>query len=115
MIPSPRTNTRCIAEAALHFIGECDCRNQLRPSPLDAFRDSQCGGNIVARVRWFLRQISVVVIEVADGAAVGECRPVRRPLVIRPEDCGSWLRRKFQGDLARDCTRLFIPCTKRAT
>ena len=85
-----------------------------RPPAAHAFRDRQRGRNVIAGVRRFFREIRVVEIEIADAAAVRECRPVRWRLVIGAKDCRSVFRREICGYFSRDHKRFFFPCAERA-
>src|SRR5438034_11819263 len=114
MIPSPGPNTRCITETALHFVGQRDRSDQLRAGRADAFCDGQRGGNIVARMGRFLRQIGIVVIEIANGTAVREYCPVRWRLMIGTDNCRSSFRRKLRRNLALNPAVLFLPRPERA-
>src|SRR5437763_14692663 len=109
MIPPARANARRIAKAALHFVSERNRSDQFRPGRAEAFRDRQRGGNIVARMRRFLRQIGIVVIKIANGTAVRECCPVRWRLMTGTDNCRSSLRRKLRCNLARTPAGLFLP------
>src|SRR5437773_881496 len=64
-------------------------------------------------MRRLFRQIRVVKIEVANAAAVGECRPVRRRFVIGAKDRGSVFRREISRYSSRDHKRFFLPCAER--
>src|SRR6266850_556085 len=65
-------------------------------------------------MRRLFRQIRVVKIEIANAAAVGECRPVRRRFVIGAKDCRAVFRREISRYSSRDHKRFFLPCTERA-
>src|SRR5712671_2672353 len=65
-------------------------------------------------MRRLFRQIRVVKIEIANAAAVRECRPVRRRFVIGAKDCGSVFRREISRYSTRDHEWFFLPCAKRA-
>ena len=108
MIPSPGPNARRIAEAALHFVGERDRSDQFRPGRAEAFRDRQRGGNIVARMRRFLRQIGIVVIEIANATPIRERSPVRWRLMTGTDNCRASFRRKLRRNLARNPAGLFL-------
>ena len=115
MIPATRADTRGIAKSALHFVSKRDRGNQFAAACTHAFRRSQRRGNIIARMCRLFRQIRIVVIEIADSAAVRECGPVRRCLVIRADDCRSVFRRKIGSDFSRNDARLFVPRAQCAT
>src|SRR5260370_6745864 len=65
-------------------------------------------------MRGLLRQIGVVKIERANAAAVGECRAVRRRLVIGAKNRGSVFRREISRYSSRDHKRFCLPCTEGA-
>src|SRR4029077_18381644 len=65
-------------------------------------------------MRRLFRQVRVVKIEIADAAAVGECSPVRRRLVIGAKDRGSMFRREISRYSSRDYKRFFLPSAERA-
>src|SRR5215211_7056756 len=65
-------------------------------------------------MRRLFRQVRVVKIEIANAAAIGECRPVRRRLVIGAKDRGSVLRREISRYSSRDHKWFFLPCAERA-
>src|SRR4029077_7696198 len=65
-------------------------------------------------MRRLFRQIRVVKIEIANATAVGECRPVRRRLVIGAKDRGSVFRREISRYSSRARKRFFLPCAERA-
>src|SRR5262249_43532154 len=92
VIPAARANARRVAQATLHFVSKRDGCNQFASTGADALRNGDCSRNIVAGVRRLFREIGVVKIEIANAAAVGECRPVRRPLVVGAKDCRAVLR-----------------------
>ena len=115
MVPAACADAGGITKSTLHFVGQCNRRDQLRATCTDAFRRRQRSGNIVARMRGLFRQIGIVVVEIANAACIRECCPVWRCLVVRPDNCRSSFCRKFRGDLSRDRTRLLIPRTERAT
>src|SRR5438045_6606899 len=70
MVPAARPNARSVAEPALHFIGDRCRQNHFLARSADAFADREQRREIITRMRRFLREISVVVIEVANLAAV---------------------------------------------
>src|SRR2546423_1791053 len=104
MIPAARANAGGVAKAALHFVSERDRGDQLATVCSHAFGHGESGGDVVARMRRFLRKIGVVVVEIANAASSRECRPIRWRLVIGPDDGGTVLCRKIRGDLPRDDT-----------
>src|SRR3954470_23099829 len=114
MIPSARTNASRVAEAALHFVSKCDGCDHFASTSTHAFCNGKCGGNVVAGMRGLFRQVRVVEIEIADGAAVRERRPVRWRLVIRAKDCRAAFGGELCGHSPRDHTRFFLPCAERA-
>ena len=114
MVPAARANAGGVAKATLDFVSERDCRDKLSPIRTDTLGDRERSRNIVARMRRFLRQISVVVIEVADATAIRKRRPVRRRLVSSAKDCRSLFGRKIRSDFSRNRTWLFLPCSQRA-
>src|SRR5205085_11249344 len=114
MVPAARSNASRVAQTTLDFIGERDGGDQLASACAYAFRRRQRSRNIIAWMRRFLRKVGVVIIEVANGTAVGECRPIRRRLVIRADDYGSMFRRKIRGNFSRNRARLFFPRAQRA-
>src|SRR5580765_6311646 len=65
-------------------------------------------------MRRLFRQIGVVEIEIANAAAVGECRPVWRRLVLGAKDRGSVFRREISRYSSRDHKRFCLPCAERA-
>src|SRR5436305_8933842 len=109
MIPATRANARGVAQAALHLVSERSRGDEFAPAGTEAFRDREGGRDIVARMRRFLRKVSIIVIEVANAAAVRESGPIGRRLVARPDNCRSLLRRKIRGDFARNLARFLIP------
>src|SRR6266480_519693 len=65
-------------------------------------------------MRRLFRQIRVVKIEIANAAAVGEGRPVRRSLVTGAKDRGSVFRREISRYSSRNYKGFFTPCAERA-
>ena len=114
MIPATRPNTRGIAEPALHFISDRRRHDHLLAGRADAFPDREHGREVVAWMRRLLREISVVVIEIADLAAVRERGPIRRGLVRGSENGRAVFRREIGNDRARDRARFLVPCAQRA-
>ncbi len=114
VVPAPRANARGIAQPALHFVGKRDRCDQFASIRANTLRHRQRGGNVVTRMRRLLRQISVVVIEIANAASIRERRPIRRRFMFRPDDCRSYRRRKIGCDFSRDRAGFFIPRTQRA-
>src|SRR5260370_34438426 len=109
MIPAPRANAGGVAEPALHFISKRDCSDQFASAGAHAFRHSKRRSNVVTRMRRLLRQISVVIIEIADATAIRERRPVWRRFVIRADDGRSVFRRTIRRNFSLDRALLFLP------
>ncbi len=115
MIPATRPNAGGIAETALHFVGDRRRRDHLFSGRADALAHREHGRKIVARMRRFLREIGVVVIEVANAAAVREGGPIRRGLVRGADNRRAVLSgREIRNDVARDRARLLVPGAERA-
>src|SRR5207247_1817831 len=71
--PGPVIPARArIAKAALYVVSQRNGSNQFGAARAYTFRHRQCSRNIIARMRWLFRQISIVIVEIADAAAVGE-------------------------------------------
>ena len=109
MVPSARTQADRVAHAALDFVGEGDGRDQIAPGRAFGLRHRECRGDVVARVRGFLREIRVVEIEIPHEAAIRERRPIRRYTEHRAEDGRAASRRKSRRRPPRDRARLGIP------
>src|SRR5438128_12555447 len=105
MIPSSRTNARGAAEATLHSVRNLCGSHRFFSARDDAFRDGKNGSKIIAWMCRLFRKVSVVVIEIANAAAVRESAPIRRRFVRRADDCRSFRRRKIRSYLARDHAR----------
>jgi len=91
MIPATWSERRCVAEAALDFIGKCDGLNHSFAGGMRGLSDRKNGCNVVRRVRRFLREISIIEIKIADECAVGERGEVGKgPVACSPHSCAMW-------------------------
>ena len=109
MVPAVRAQTGGVAKPALHLVGEQDRRDELAARGARSFSGRERGGDVVAGVRRFLREVGVVVIEVADEAAVGERGPIRRRGVARAEQRRAVRCVEPCSHAARDGARLGVP------
>ena len=114
MIPTARTNAGCIAQTALHFIGDRGRQNHLFPVGPEAFTDGQNRGEVIARMSRLFREIGVVVVEITDATTGRESGPIRRRLVISPDDGRAIFSGKIGGNLTGDPAGIFVPCSQRA-
>ena len=109
MIPAASADAGGVAEPALHFVSERDRGDHLPAARANAFAHRENGCNVIARMRRFFGEISVVVIEIANAAAGRESSPVRRRLVIGPDNGRAVFGLEVGGDFSRDRARLFVP------
>ena len=114
VVPADLAKAGGVAEAALDLVGDDDRGDELAAVGITRFCDGQCGGNVVAGVCGLLGEIRVVVVQIADQAAVGEGGPIHRSAMSRAPEGGALERGDARGDLARDHTRLGVPCAQGA-
>src|SRR5205085_9026167 len=95
MIPTPGTDAGRVTQAALHFIGERNCRDGIASTRTHTLRYRQDCGNVVARMRRFFGKISVVVIEIADTTSRCERRPIGWRLTMSADNVPAMLPGKF--------------------
>ena len=73
----------------LDLVAGGDAADQVRSAGADVLGDGQEGRDVVARVRVVRCQEGVVVVELADGHAVGPGCPLRGDTLVDAEDLGS--------------------------